>query len=60
MERAMMTWLFAVFQHKNEGTSHEFRDLIETKGDGFLAVGSSSAKFLAKGCCVHKKFLWIQ
>lgn len=38
----------------------KLRDLIETKGDGFLAVGSSSAKFFAKGSRVRKKFMWIQ
>jgi len=60
MDRAMMAWLFAVFQYKNEGSLDEVRDLKETKGGGTLRVGSSSVKFLAKGCCVHKKSMWIQ
>lgn len=54
MDRAMMARLFAVFQYKNEGTSREARGLKETKGGGSLTAGSSSVKFLAKGCCVHK------
>lgn len=60
MDRAIMAWLFAVFQYKNEGTSDESRGLKETKGGGSLTVGSSSVKFLAKGCCVHMKSMWIQ
>lgn len=55
----MMVW-FAVFQYKNEGTSNEARDLKETKGGGSQTVGSSSVKFLVKGCHVHKKSMWIQ
>lgn len=54
MDRAMMARLFAVFQYKNEGTLSEARGLKETKGGGSLTAGSSSVKFLAKGCCVHK------
>lgn len=59
MDRTMMAW-FAVFQYKNEGTSNEARDLKETKGGGSQTVGSSSVKFLVKGCHVHKKSMWIQ
>lgn len=59
MDRAMTAWLFAVFQYKNEGTSSEARGLKETKGSGSLTVGSSSVKFLAKGCCVHKESMWF-
>lgn len=60
MEWAMMAWLFAIFQYKNEGTSNEARDLKETKRGGSLTVRSSSVKFLAKGCCVCKNSVWIQ
>lgn len=59
MDRAMMARLFAVFQYKNEGTSREARGLKETKGGGSLTAGSSSVKFLAKGCCVYKDSMWF-
>lgn len=56
MVRAMITW-YALFSSTKIRAHHmKLRDLIGTKWDGFLAVGSSSAKFLAKGYCVHKKF----